>query len=229
MSRRSALSRKTVAIGDFVERLRSFESEPITRDRMLGYMQETAVDRSSLSPYVHFRGDMYTRNLVYRDDMLELMAVCWQPGQKTVIHTHNGQLGWMGVEQGALAVINYKWIGCNAADNQNVAGMDCLAGATELDIDRREVQECFPGGPINTVDKVQTIHQVVVQGKEPVVSLHLYSRPIDSCVAFDLEKRMCYRRVLQYYSKYGDVVVREGDLQPAGDAGLTAPAPAPRR
>jgi len=111
------LGRKSISIGDFVEDLRSFEKEPITRDRMLGYIQETAVDRSSLSPYVHFRPDMYTRNLVYRDDTLELMAVCWQPGQKTVIHTHNGQLGWMSVEQGAVAVINYKWIGCNAADN----------------------------------------------------------------------------------------------------------------
>jgi cysteine dioxygenase type I len=222
------VGRKNVSVGDFVDRLRSFESEPITRDRVLGYLQETAVDRSSLAPYVHFRGDMYTRNLVYRDDMLELMAVCWQPGQKTVIHTHNGQLGWMGVEQGALAVINYKWLGCNAADNQNVAGMDCLAGATELDLDRREVQECYPDGPVNTVDKVQTIHQVVVQGKEPVISLHVYSRPIDSCVAFDLEKRCCYRRVLSYYSKYGDVVVREGDLQPEAD-GLTASPATPRR
>jgi hypothetical protein len=76
------------------------------------------------------------------------------------------------------------------------------------------------------VDKVQTIHQVVVQGKEPVISLHVYSRPIDSCVAFDMEKRSCYRRVLQYYSKYGDVVVREGDLQPV--AGLSAVPSAPR-
>lgn len=224
------MGRKSISVGDFVDGLRSFESEPITRDRVLGYMQETAVDRGTLAPYAHFRKDMYTRNLVYRDDLLELMAVCWQPGQRTVIHTHNGQLGWMGVEQGALAVVNYKWVGCNASDNQNVAGMDCLAGATELDLDRREVQECYPGGPVNTVDKVQTIHQVVVQGKEPVISLHVYSRPIDSCVAFDLEQKRCYRRVLSYYSKYGDVVVREGDLQPAADPGLTAPAAAtPRR
>jgi cysteine dioxygenase len=222
------VGRKSVSIGGFVEDLRSFESEPITRDRMLGYFQETAVERASLAPYVHFRPDTYTRNLVYRDDLLELMAVCWQPGQRTVIHTHNGQLGWMGVEQGALAVVNYKWIGCNAADNQNVAGMDCLAGATELDLDRLEVQECYPGGPINTVDKVQTIHQVVVQGKEPVISLHLYSRPIDSCVAFDLQQKRCYRRVLTFYSKYGDVVAQEGDLQP--EAGLTVvPVATPRR
>jgi cysteine dioxygenase len=206
------MDRKSVSIGDLVSTLRSFEEAPITRDRVLGYLRETSLVRSSLEPYVHFRKDAYTRNLIYADSVLEVMAVCWSPGQRTVIHTHNGQLGWMSVEQGGLAVINYKWLGCNASDNQNVAGIDCLAGATELDLDRREVQECYPGGPINTVDKVQTIHQVVVQGREPVVSVHVYSRPIDSCVAFDLERRVCYRRPLTFYSRYGEVVVREGDL-----------------
>jgi cysteine dioxygenase len=206
------MSRKTVSVSEFVETLRSFESAPITRDRVLHYCLETAVDRSSLDPYLHFRADMYTRNLVYRDDLLEIMAVCWSPGQRTVIHTHNGQLGWMSVEQGALAVVNYKWLGCNAADNQNVVGLDCLAGATELDLDRLDVQECFPDGPVNTVDKVQTIHQVVLQGREPALSLHVYSRPIESCVAFDLENRRCYRRQLSFYSRYGEVVMREGDL-----------------
>jgi cysteine dioxygenase len=194
------MGRKIISAADFVADLRSFEDGPITRDRVLDYLRDTAVSRPSLDPFVHFQAEAYTRNLIYRDDTFEIMAVCWAPGQRTVIHTHNGQLGWMSVEQGALAVINYKWLGCNASDN------------TELDLDRREVQECFPGGPVNTVDKVQTIHQVVVQGKEPVVSLHVYSRPIDSCVAFDLEKRTCYRRDLTFYSKYGQVVVREGDL-----------------
>jgi hypothetical protein len=90
------------------------------------------------------------------------------------------------------------------------------------------VHECYPGGAVNTVDKVQTIHQVVVQGGEPVISLHIYSRPIDSCVAFDLAQRRCYRRELSYYSKYGDVVVREGDLTP--DTGVVAiPALRPLR
>jgi cysteine dioxygenase len=221
------MSRKTVSVGGLVDTLRGFEAEPLTRDRLLGYFQETTVDRASLDPYVHFRSDLYTRNLIYRDDVIELMALCWQPGQRTVIHTHNGQMGWMSVEQGALAVVNYKWLGCNAADNQNVAGIDCLAGATELDLDRREVQECYPEGPVNTVDKVQTIHQVVVQGREPVVSLHVYSRPIDSCVAFDVENHRCYRRQLSYYSKYGDVMVREGDLVP-DNAMSVVPAARPR-
>jgi cysteine dioxygenase len=206
------MARKVVPVGDFVATLQEFEKEPITRDRVLDFCRETEVDRASLERYSFFRPDVYTRNLIYRDDQIEVMAVCWSRGQRTPIHTHNGQLGWMAVSQGAVAVINYKWLGCNAPDNQNVAGMDCLAGATELDLERREVQECYPGGPINTVDKVQTIHQVVVQGKEPALSLHIYSRPIDSCVAFDLEHRRCYRRQLSFYSRYGEVVVTEGDL-----------------
>jgi cysteine dioxygenase len=209
------MAQKLLPVGEYVDHLKSFEKEPITRDRVLEYCLETAVDPRTLDRYVHFRDDTYTRNLIFRDETLELMAVCWKPGQRTVIHTHNGQLGWMAVQQGHLAVVNYKYLGCNAADNQNVAGLDCLAGATELDIDRREVQECYPGGAVNNVDKVQAIHQVVVQGNEPVISLHIYSRPIDSCVAFDLAQRRCYRRELSYYSKYGDVVVREGDISPA--------------
>ena len=222
------MSRKPVPIGRFLETIRSFESEPITRDRVLNFCQETSVERSSLAPYTHFRNDLYTRNLIYRDELIEVMALCWSPGQKTVIHTHNGQLGWMSVEQGTLAVINYKWLGCNASENQNVAGMDCLAGATELDLDRREIQECFPDGPVNTVDKEQTIHQVVMQGKEPALSIHIYSRPIDSCVAFDLENRRCYRRQLAFYSKYGDVVVREGDLAPSNPVSAPATLDRPR-
>ena len=221
------MAQQVLPVGEFVDHLRSFEKEPLTRDRLLNFCLETAVDPHTLDRYVHFRKDMYTRNLIFRDEAFELMAVCWQPGQRTVIHTHNGQLGWMAVQQGHLAVVNYKYLGCNAADNQNVSGLDCLAGATELEIDRRDVQECYPGGPVNTVDKVQTIHQVVVQGKEPVVSLHIYSRPIDSCVAFDLEGRRCYRRQLSYFSKYGDVVVTEGDLTPA-NAMSEIPAARPR-
>ena len=140
------MARKAVSIGDVVETLRSFESEPITRDRVLEYLLAVEVGRSSLEPFAHFRDDCYTRNLIYRDEQLEVMAVCWQPGQRTVIHTHNGQLGWMSVAQGALAAVNYKWLGCNAPGNQNVAGLDCLAGASELELERPRLRPGEPDG-----------------------------------------------------------------------------------
>lgn len=206
------MARHEMPVGELVGTIASLGSGPITTDRVLDLLLDKKPEARSLDKYVHFSKDFYTRNLIYRDPLFEVMAVCWMPGQRTVIHTHNGQLGWMSVERGALAVINYQWQGCNASENQNLMGLDCLAGATELDLERREVQECYPEGPINTVNKTHTIHQVVVQGKEPVISLHVYSRPIESCVAFDLERHTCYRRTLKFYSEFGDVVLSENDL-----------------
>ena len=183
------MTQKLLPIGEYVDHLRAFEKEPLTRDRLLQFCLETAVDPHTLDRYVHFRE----------------RHVHAEPGSATSQPRADGRLLAAGAAHGHpypqrparldgraaghLAVVNYKYLGCNAADNQNVSGLDCLAGATELEIDRRDVQECYPGGPVNTVDKVQTIHQVVVQGREPVISLHIYSRPIDSCVAFDLEQR----------------------------------------
>jgi hypothetical protein len=83
--------------------------------------------------------------------------LCWQPGQGTPVHTHNGQLGWMVMDRGALEVQNYSWLGCNKPENQNVVGIDCLGGATEIHVKPTELSTCHPGGGVATVDKIQTI------------------------------------------------------------------------
>ena len=206
------MSRKIVSVVDFVETLRGFESQPITSSMVAEFCLDHEIAAASLRDYCHFQANAYTRNLVYRDEFFEVIALCWSPHQRTPIHSHNGQLGWMCVERGALAVIEYEWQGCNAPENQNVVGMDCLAGATEMDLRRGPVQECVPGGGVALVDKKRTIHQVVTKGREPAVSLHIYSKPIDSCVAFDLSRSMCYRRDITYHSEYGNVVVSGADL-----------------
>jgi len=210
---------RTRRVDDFVQLLRGFTPETLTSASVLELCQDTDLDDSSLAPYVHWNDALYTRNLIYRDDLFEIMAVCWQKGQKTVLHTHTGQLGWMMVNRGIAEVTNFKWQGCNAAEGQNVGGLDCIAGATEIQLAREHVETCGRGGPVNAIDRVRTIHQVAVVGDEPVVSVHIYSRPIDSCVAFDLEAPRCYRRQLRYYSRFGDVVMTPSDIQ-----SLTAPA-----
>ena len=208
-------------IDDFVQLLRGFTADRLTSASVLEICHDTDFDDASLARYVHWNDALYTRNLIYRDDLFEIMAVCWQKGQKTVLHTHNGQLGWMMVNRGIAEVTNFKWQGCNAPEGQNVAGLDCLAGASEIQLSREQVETCGRGGQVNAIDRVRTIHQVAVVGEEPVVSVHVYSRPIDSCVAFDLQAPRCYRRQLRYYSKFGDVLMTPADVE-----SLTAPAPA---
>jgi cysteine dioxygenase len=199
--------KRLIGIDDFVERLRSVEGGLITRDKVLELCDGVQVSDASLAPYTYFDDTFYTRNLIYRDDLLEVMAICWQPGQRTAVHTHNGQLCWMVTQRGHIKVVDYKWLGCDHPENQNVVGIDCLAGSDHIELERvREVEACA-GGPVVTADKLQTIHQLFNAG-EPTISLHVYSRPIDSCVAFDMQNRHCYRRELSYYSRHGERVPR---------------------
>jgi len=198
-------------VDDFVEGLKNFEraEDHITTERVRTYVDSMRLSAKELEPFVYFRDDFYTRNLVYRDPLFEVMVICWKPGQKTAIHTHNGQLGWMSIPQGEVEVHNYKYVTCNAPENQNVVGMDCLGGATHIELDRLSTHVCSEFAPIYTVDKLQTIHQI--ENRDPasagVVSLHVYSTPFDSCIAFDLEKQRCFRRTLHYYSRYGKVEI----------------------
>jgi cysteine dioxygenase len=106
----------------------------------------------------------------------------------------------MTMIEGKLVVENYRKLDCNRPENQQVVGMDCLAGATRLEMEHLGDEMAIPGGPLNTVDKTQTIHRIrnLAEWNEHAVSMHVYSRPIDSCVVFDMEAQRCFRRELKY-------------------------------
>ena len=78
--------------------------------------------------------------------------------------------------------------------------MDCIAGATQIEMEHLNDEYAVPGGPLNTVDKTQTIHRIINKSEwnERAVSMHIYSRPIDSCVVFDVDRQTCFRRDLKY-------------------------------
>ncbi len=194
-------------IEDFIHGLTAFEREIIAKDVIRQYCDSMRLSPDALKPYAFFRDDCYTRNLVYRDALFEVMVICWRPGQKTTVHTHNGQLGWMDMPQGEVQIHNFHYVSCNAPENQNVVGIDCLGGATEIDLQRVNTMSAYEDGPIYTVDKLHTIHQIECadKAKAGAMSLHIYSLPIDSCVAFDLEHQRCYRRSLAYFSRDGKI------------------------
>lgn len=202
------MAKRLLSIEDFVEKLKSFEQSLITRDNILELCSSVRISDSSLSPYVIYDDGFYTRNLVYRDSLFEVMTICWKPGQRTAVHTHNGQLCWMVMQSGALEVVDYKWLGCDHPEYQNVVGLDCLAGSDHIRLEKLHEIKATTDGPVLTADKLQTIHQLFNCGedKEPAVSIHIYSRPIDSCVAFDMDGQRCYRRQLDYFSEYGEPV-----------------------
>ncbi|HYH06432.1 MAG TPA: cysteine dioxygenase family protein [Thermoanaerobaculia bacterium] len=190
------------AIGaeQFVDGIRRLSEGIITKQKIHDYLVAYEIRPEELEPYMQWVEGRHTRNKIFRNDMIEVMLICWPIGAVTPLHTHNGQLGWMTMIEGKLLVENYRKLDCNRPENQQVVGMDCLAGATRIEMEHLENELAIPSGPLNTVDKTQTIHRIrnLAEWNERAVSMHVYSRPIDSCVVFDMDAQRCYRRELKY-------------------------------
>lgn len=184
----------------FVDGIRRLSEGLITKQKIHDYLVAYEIRREDLDRYKLWLDDRHTRNKIFRNERIEVMLICWPIGAVTPLHTHNGQLGWMTMIEGKLMVENYRKIRCNRPENQQVVGLDCLSGATEIEMEHLENELAIPSGPLNTVDKTQTIHRIrnLAEWNERAVSMHVYSLPIDSCVVFDMEAQRCYRRDLKY-------------------------------
>jgi len=201
------LSPVRTTVEDLIANLVSLKRDLITSDIVSRCVAATPIPVEALKDYIWWCDEFYTRNLIYRDELFEVMTICWKPGQKTAIHTHNGQLGWMTVPQGEVVVENYHHERCNAPENQNVVNIDCLGGATEIHLEKIGSLQCSDSSGVAIVNKLQSIHRIVNSDRADAgcVSLHIYSKPFDSCIAFDLERQRCFRRVLSYFSRFGRV------------------------
>src|SRR5260221_6583625 len=102
--------------------------------RVARYVGEDRVDPASLTPFLFWEPTHYTRSLIYKCDLFELMAICWDVGQVSRIHNHAGQRCWMSVPIGRLAVQNYE-----------IVSLDQARGSCELrEADRVEMDPDHP-------------------------------------------------------------------------------------
>ena len=195
-------------VADFVADLKALEDKPITTARVSEFMAQMQFSQEALDPYLLWKPDVYTRNLIYRDDFFEILALCWQPGQRTPIHSHNGQLGWVTVVQGELVCRDYRFVRSQVA-KATAPSSGCPAGGSRpVEVELLASARFAADGTVAVVDRRQTTHQIenLETSHHGSVSLHVYSKPIDSCVLFDETSRCCERRRLQYHSAVGVIL-----------------------
>ena len=102
---------KPVPITKLIEGLRQMpEPAFMTTESVRRFLQETPVDADSLAPYLTWDRQHYTRNLIDRTPLYELMAICWQVGQMSSVHNHRDQNCWMAVPIGRLQVENFHLV-----------------------------------------------------------------------------------------------------------------------
>src|SRR5690348_17928589 len=102
---------KPVPIQDFVAELRKFPEPAFRRiDQIIRFLENTPVASDTLMPFLTWDRQHYTRNLIDKTPLYELVAICWEVGQGSSIHNHQGQNCWMAAPMGRLKVQNYRTV-----------------------------------------------------------------------------------------------------------------------
>jgi cysteine dioxygenase len=178
-----------IEIQEFVEGLKSLRS--FVPEEVYEYLKSHPVEPNSLKPFLYFSQATYTRNLIFKNDLFELLALCWESGQASRIHNHRDQQCWMAVPIGTLQVQDF------CVKDRNPEAKTC----------RLEPSKSYPLTPAQPaeVDSNEPVHQVLnlPEFGGRAVSLHIYSRPFDSCEVYYPDKGSYADVPLSYTSEYG--------------------------
>ena len=179
------------SLQQFIDGLCAIAGPDFTHPNVGRYIQDNPVDPGSMDAYLRYEATHYTRNLVYKCAQFELLALCWDVGQRSRIHNHQGQNCWMSVPVGRLAVQNYE-----------VVSQDESKGFCELRPANR--LEMVPGRP-SFVEPEMPVHAVLnlPEYGQRATSLHVYSYPYDHCLVYDFERKTYQDVPLFYDSEYG--------------------------
>ena len=175
------------AVNSIIQGLREIPDEEFICQNVYDFLCENPVDVDSITRFFHWSPNFYTRNLIYKDERFEMMAICWERGQASRVHNHFDQRCWMMVPLGRLKGQNF------AMDEIDEGTGYCKLRETDV----FELSDCVAA----KVELEEPIHQVLnlAEYDERAVSIHIYSKPYDRCLSYCRDTNT-YKEVKLFYT-----------------------------
>lgn len=148
----------SLSLAELVSTLEALK-EPPSLKQIYDWLERSDISETDLRPYVGFKEGNYFRHRVCRNKLVEMLVLCWRPGQRTPIHDHNGSHGGVKVWQGLLWETIFTY--------DEVSGLEYKSG--------REL----PTGSVTGSD-VPDIHQLGNPdvSEKDLITLHVYAPPL---------------------------------------------------
>ncbi|MEY8847856.1 cysteine dioxygenase family protein [Psychroserpens sp. XS_ASV72] len=164
------------------------ESEKSNYDYILNSFDFNSIN---FKPFESWSDKKYTRNCIYRDERFELLLLCWQEGQQTSIHGHDGEDCWVFLLEGKMQEMFY------AMDDQG-------------NVFETNSQTITPGEKTFMNDQIG-FHRLANTNNGKTISLHLYAKPIENCSFYDEHSNEFVRKKLQYDTVQEDLLMTSVD------------------
>ena len=162
------------------------KKEELPVDRLTALVRDLEITPELVTPHKNFDAGKYARNLIVKNHLFEAVCMCWEPGQKTMVHNHGDSFGVFYVFEGELLFKTF-----DRKDDRSRPGKATLDLATS--------DRALPGS-IHFA-RIGDIHEM---GNHPehrgrTVSIHFYAGPMEQMEVFDLEGGTVESVVLPYY------------------------------
>lgn len=161
-----------IDIHNLITGLREIPETEFSCQNVYDFLCTHSIDVDSITKYLHWSQSFYTRNLIYKDDRFEMMAICWDKGQASRIHNHADQKCWMMVPIGRLRGQNFA-----------IDEIDETRGYCRLrETDAFDLSDCLTA----KVELEEPVHQILnlAEFDQRAVSIHIYSKPYSSCLSY---------------------------------------------
>ncbi len=189
-----------LSLQTLVDCLDRLDPKEITIERVQAIVGDGVLEESTVRPFVGVRADKYARRLVHRGPYFDVMVLTWGPGQFTPIHNHAGNLGWVRLVRGQISEETFRLVPGSSLPDAAIASDPRDKGGC-VGLERTGEGVITQVGAVATADRIRAIHRLgnpATSAHDFAVTLHVYSLPHDSCLAFDLERRTCQRRELSF-------------------------------
>jgi predicted metal-dependent enzyme (double-stranded beta helix superfamily) len=182
-----------------VDRLERLSPQGITVPYVQELLADGVLDEAELQRYVGTRPDKYARRHVHRGRYFDVMVLTWAPGQFTPVHNHAGNCGWVRLVRGRIAEDTFKLVpGSAVPDAATAVSVNGRVGQVGLEATGSGIITTI--GAVAAVDRQRAIHRLgnPADSRDATVTLHVYSLPHDTCLAFDPASRTCEPRHLAF-------------------------------
>lgn len=148
----------TLTLAALTRALEAFERAPTQRE-LDALLRRLKVEPEELSPHLGFKPHTYTRHRVFRNQLCEMLVLCWMPGQRTAIHDHNGSYGAIRICEGSMT--------------EEIFALDEAGKVAATETHRRAAGEV-------TGTDVPDIHRIGSDedGAERMITIHVYAPPL---------------------------------------------------
>jgi cysteine dioxygenase len=144
-------------------------------DQSIGaFLGSYRIRAESVRPWLLLDSNRYTRSLLLDSARWQCVLMCWNSGQRTPVHDHNGLPAWATLVIGSLGVRDF--VVAPARPDRSIFQVE-ESGSVTLD-----------GGAIDCPAHAEAgVHEVrnASASSQCAVSVHIYRQPMKCCGTYD--------------------------------------------